>query len=83
MLNSHDLCGSTYMKYVQDKLIFQETSKNTANPSAVFPSSQGDGDGSNYGRGTGSLFGSYTDSLFFDEHSTGLLKGRFYKALEL
>jgi len=31
------LCESAYTKYVQDKLILQDTTKNAANPSAAFP----------------------------------------------
>ena len=42
MLNIYDLCGSTYMKYIQDKIILQQTLKNSAKPSAVLPNSQGD-----------------------------------------
>lgn len=46
------LCESAYMKYIWDNLILEDASKNAANPSAVFPCSWSNDDGSGSGRGT-------------------------------
>lgn len=37
LLNIHDFCESTYVKYTQDQLILQDTTRNAGNPCAAFP----------------------------------------------
>lgn len=72
----------TYMKNVQDKLILQDTTKSAAHPSAASPAHW---EAVMVVAVVEALILpiSHTDRLFSEEHNTGLLKGRFGKALDL